>query len=105
LFGLFQHLTSVGGDPARQAVSLTRAVGQVNSIWADRWWTIVQAVWQIDWERSGKSSMALELEIGRSLVGRFGVYVRPGVGIWGRDMIGSYDWNIEGGIRYMFPSF
>ena len=105
LFGVFQHLTSVGGDPARQAVSLTRAIAQVNTIWAERWWTIVQTVWQIDWERSGKSSMALELELGRSLVGRFGVYVRPGVGIWGRDMIGSYDWNIEGGIRYMFPSF
>ncbi len=105
LFGVFQHLTSVGGDPARPAVALTRAVGQVNTIWAERWWTIVQAVWQVDWERSGKSSMALEFEVGRSLVGRFGVFVRPGVGIWGRDMIGAYDWNIEGGVRYMFPSF
>ena len=34
-----------------------------------------------------------------------GVYVRPGGGIWGRDLIGAYDWNIEGGIRSMFPSF
>lgn len=33
------------------------------------------------------------------------VFVRPGVGIWGRDLLGAYDWNIEGGIRYMFPSF
>jgi hypothetical protein len=105
LFGVFQHQTSVGGDPARQAVGLTRAIGQVNTIWAERWWTIVQTVWQVDWERSRKTSMALEFEVGRSLVGRFGMFVRPGVGIWGRDMIGAYDWNIEGGIRYMFPSF
>jgi hypothetical protein len=105
LFGVFQHQISVGGDPARQAVSLTRAIGQVNTIWAERWWTIVQGVWQIDWERSGKSSMTLEFEVGRSLIGRLGVYARPGVGIWGRDVIGAYDWNIEAGIRYMFPSF
>ena len=44
-------------------------------------------------------------EVGRSLIGRLGVYVRPGIGVWGRDVIGAYDWNIEGGIRYMFPSF
>ena len=105
LFGVFQHQTSVGGDPSRQAVALTRAIGQVNTIWAERWWTIVQAVWQVDWERSRKTSMAFEFEVGRSLVGRFGMFVRPGVGIWGRDVIGAYDWNIEGGIRYMFPSF
>ena len=103
LFGVFQHQVSIGGDPARQAVALTRAIGQVNTIWAERWWTIVQAVWQIDWERSRKSSMTLEFEVGRNLVGRWGIFVRPGVGIWGRDV--AYDWNIEGGIRYMFPSF
>jgi hypothetical protein len=105
LFGVFQHLTSVGGDPSRQNVELTRVIGQVNTIWAEKWWTIVQAVWQVDWERSRKSSMALEFEVGRSLVGRLGLYARPGVGIWGRDLIGAYEWNVEGGIRYMFPSF
>jgi hypothetical protein len=105
LFGVFQHQTSVGGDPARQGVELSRVIGQVNTIWAEKWWTIVQAVWQVDWERSRKTSMALEFEVGRSLVGRVGLFVRPGVGIWGRDVIGAYDWNIEGGIRYMFPSF
>ena len=105
LFGVFQHQISVGGDPSRQAVGLTRAIGQINTIWAERWWTVVQGVWQVDWERSGKSSMTLECEVGRSLVGRLGVYLRPGVGIWGRDVIGAYNWNIEGGIRYMFPSF
>jgi hypothetical protein len=62
-------------------------------------------VWQIDWERSAKSSMAMEFEVGRSLVGRLGFYVRPGIGIWGRDLIGAYEWNIETGIRYIFPSF
>lgn len=105
LIGLVQYQTSVGGDPSRRDVSFFRAAGQVNSFWAERWWTILQAIWQVDFERSGKSSMTMELEAGRSLIGRFGAYVRPGVGIWGRDVAGAYQWNIEVGIRYMFRSF
>jgi hypothetical protein len=62
-------------------------------------------VWQIDWERNAKASLALEFEVGRSVVGRWGGYVRPGVGIFGRDLVGAYDWNVEAGVRYMFPSF
>ena len=105
LFGVFQHLTSVGGDPARSDLSLTRATVLINTIFKERWWTTVQGVWQVDWERNGKTSMTVEFELGRNIVGRWGVFVRPGVGIWGRDVIGSYDWNIEGGVRYIFPSF
>jgi hypothetical protein len=105
LFGVFQHQVSVGGDPARADVSFTRAIAQINTIWAERWWTTVQGQWQIDWERSAKSSMTLEFELGRSVVGRWGVFGRPGVGIWGRDLLGAFDWNIEVGIRYIFPSF
>ena len=45
--------------------------------------------------------MALELELGRNAVGKWD----PGIGIFGQNLRGAYDWNIEGGIRYMFPSF
>jgi hypothetical protein len=105
LVGLFTQQVSVGGDPARMPVNRSRLTGQVNSFWAERWWTITQAVWQVDWERSAKSSMTLELEVGRSVVGRWGVFARPGVGIWGQEVPGAYDWNVEVGVRYMFPSF
>jgi len=105
LIGVFTQQISVGGDPDRSSVNLSKAIAQINSFWAERWWTITQAVWQIDWERSAKSSMALELEVGRSLVGRLGMFVRPGVGVWGQDLPGAYDWNVEAGVRYMFPSF
>ena len=105
LFGVFQHQVSVGGDPSRADISISRALVQINSFWAERWWTIVQGVWQVNWERNAKSSMTMEFELGRSLVGRFGAYVRPGVGIWGRDLAGAYQWNIEVGVRYMFGSF
>jgi hypothetical protein len=105
LFGILQHSWSVGGDPSRSDISLSRAAAQINSFWAERWWTIAQAIWLINWERNGSSSMIMELEVGRSIIGRWGLYVRPGVGIWGRDLPGAYEWNIETGIRYMFGSF
>jgi hypothetical protein len=105
LIGLLSYQTSVGGDPSRKDVSLFNITAQVNSFWGQRWWTIVQSVWNVDFERSGKSSMVMEFEGGRNLIGRFGAYVRPGVGIYGRDVIGAYIWNIEIGVRYVFPSF
>ncbi|HKR80287.1 MAG TPA: hypothetical protein VJR69_11350 [Nitrospira sp.] len=105
LIGLLSYQTSVGGDPSRKDVSLFNITAQVNSFWGQRWWTIVQSVWNVDFERSGKSSMVMEFEAGRNLIGRFGAYVRPGVGIYGRDLIGAYVWNVEVGVRYMFTSF
>lgn len=105
LLGLFTQQVSVGGDPARRDLNLSKLIGQINSFWGERGWSIVNAVWQIDWERKAKSSMTLELEVGRNVVGRWGVFVRPGVGIFGRDLLGAYEWNIEAGVRYMFPSF
>ncbi|GKS59360.1 hypothetical protein YTPLAS18_28870 [Nitrospira sp.] len=105
LFGVFQHQSSVGGDATRQSVEVSRFVAQLNTIWDDRLWTLVQSIWQIDWEQNAKSSMTLEFEVGRNVVGRLGAFVRPGVGIWGRQLVGAYDWNIEVGIRYMFGSF
>jgi len=105
LFGVFQHSVSAGGDPSRQDISLTNASVQINTIWAERWWTIVNGVWQVNWEQKAKSSMTLEFELGRNLVGQWGMYVRPGVGIWGNTLIGAYNWNVEVGTRYMFKSF
>ena len=49
--------------------------------------------------------MNLELEVGRNIVGKWGVFIRPGVGIFGQDLPGAYNWNIAGGIRYIFPGF
>ena len=105
LIGSFTQQISVGGDSVRNPVNLSRALVQLNTIWGTQWWTVAQAAWQVDWERSTTGSMALELELDRNVVGKWGVFVRPGVGIFGQNLGGAYDWNIEGGIRYMFPSF
>ncbi len=105
LMGLFTHQVSVGGDPARNSVNVSKATLQVNSFWAQRWWSIVQAEWRVDWERNARSNMTLELELGRNVAEGVGIFVRPGVGIWGQDLPGAYTWNINGGVRYMFRSF
>jgi hypothetical protein len=105
LMGLFTQQLSVGGDSARSSVNVSTAAIQFNTFWGERWWSIAHANWRVDWERSAKSAMILELEVGRNVVGRLGVFVRPGVGIWGQDLPGAYTWNINGGVRYMFRSF
>lgn len=103
LFGVFQHSISAGGDPSRSDISLTQANVQINTIWAERWWSTVQGAWQVNWEQKVTSSMTFEVELGRNVVDRWGMYLRPGVGIWGNDV--PYDWNVEVGTRYMFKSF
>ena len=104
-YTLLQHQLSVGGDPSRQTVSLSRVQVQFNTIWAERWWTQLEAVTQVDWERKATNSMTLEFEGGYRFTKDWGVWVRPGVGLWGRNIPGAYEWNIEAGIRRMFASF
>jgi hypothetical protein len=105
LFGLVTHQLSVGGDPSRKDVQLTGAAAQINTIWAEKWWTTVQGVWIINWELNEKTSMKMEFEFGRNFINTWGAYVRPGVGIWGQSAPGTYNWNVEVGVRYVFGSF
>ena len=72
LLGLFTHQISVAGDPVRSSVNVSKATLQVNSFWAQRWWSIVHAEWRVDWERNAKSNMTVELELGRQCGGTTG---------------------------------
>jgi len=105
LFGALTHQLSVGGDPSRKDVQLTGAVAQINTIWAEKWWTTVQGLWLVNWELNEKTSMKMEFELGRNFISTWGAYVRPGVGIWGQSAPGTYNWNVEVGVRYVFGSF
>jgi hypothetical protein len=105
LFGLIQHQTSIGGDPSRRDVEFSRFALAWNTIWGERWWTLVQAQSQIDWNRNNRSSMTLDFEGGHRLTPKWLAYLRPGVGLWGRDVLGAYEWQVEVGFRRMFASF
>jgi hypothetical protein len=102
---LLQHQFSEGGDPSRNDVSASRIQTWFNTIWADHWWTQLEAVMQVNWEQKEKTSMTLEFEGGYRLTKDWAAWVRPGVGLWGRSLPGAYDWNIEVGIRRMFEGF
>jgi len=105
LIGLFTQQVSVGGDPSRKDVNLTKATLAVTTLWKDRWWSQVQTVLEVDWERKGTIGMSVELEVGRNLIGQWGLFARPGVGIFGQGVGATYDWNVEVGIRRTFKSF
>lgn len=105
LFGFIEHQTSIGGDPSRRDVEFSRFALIWNTIWGERWWTLVQGFTQLDWNRNTRSSMTLEFEGGHRLTPKWLVYVRPGVGLWGRDVLGAYDWSVEVGFRRMVASF
>jgi hypothetical protein len=105
LFGLIQHQTTVGGDPSRKDVELSRFALTVNTVWGERWWTQAQGLIILDWNRNTRTGMTLEFQGGHRLTPKWLVYLQPGVGLFGRDVLGVYDWSIEVGFRRMFPSF
>lgn len=105
LFGLVQHQFSVGGDPSRRDISISRLGVIMNTIWWDRWWTQLEMDTLVNWEQKAKNSATLEFEGGHEFSRNWGVWVRPGIGLWGQAVPGAYDWSIEAGIRRTFPSF
>ena len=107
IFGVLQHQLSVGGNPSRQDISISRFALTTNTIWGDRWWTQLEAVTQVNWERKAKTSMTLEFEGGHRLTKDWGIWVRPGVGLLGQNqpIPSNYEWSLEAGIRRMFSSF
>jgi hypothetical protein len=105
LLAVLQQQLSFGGDPSRRDVSLSRFSVFFNTVWTERWWTQIQAVAQLDWQRDAKCSLTLEFERGHRLTGEWLLWVRPGVGVLGREVIGAYEWNVEVDVRRMFASF
>ena len=105
LIGVLSQQISVGGDSDRKSINISNLSLRINTVWAEKWWSVAQAGWMVNWERSTRGNMNLELEIGRNVVGKWGLFIRPGIGIFGRDLPGAYSWNIKGGIRYIYPSF
>jgi hypothetical protein len=68
----------------------------------EQWWAFIDPKWIVDWSRSNKTALNLEFEVGRKLGEHVCGWVRPGVGLWGDNVIGAYDWQLEVGVRYMF---
>jgi hypothetical protein len=101
LFPFYQHYFSFGGDNGRDINYASIRPAAILTKWPNRWYTVIDPNFFVDFERDGDSGMMLELEIGRSLNKNVSLWIRPGVGVFG-DIPRVYDWNLEGGIRYYF---
>ena len=99
---LVQHFVSVGGNPSRPDVDFSTVQLQLNTLWSKEWWTLVEGDLNLDWTRAAKTGAVLEGEVGRRFGPHWRAWVRPGVGLWGQDVRGTYDWAAQVGMRYMF---
>ena len=101
-FPLVEHFVSVGGDPSQRDVDFSALELQLNTVWSREWWTLLEGDLNLDWTRGAKTGAVLEGEVGRRFGPHWRAWVRPGVGLWGQDVRGTYDWSAQVGIRYMF---
>ncbi len=99
---LVEDFQSVGGDPSTRDVNFTRFSLKMDMPRLEQWWAYIEPRWIVDWARSNKTALNLEFEVGRKLGEHYRVWVGPGVGLWGDGVTGSYDWQLEVGVRYMF---
>ena len=105
LIPLVQHFVDVGGDPRRANIDDTRVRVQLNTIWSEKWYTLVESILDVDWTQHAKTGMTLTAEVGRQLDNHWRVYVEPGGGLWGREAPAGYEWKATVGVRYMFYVF
>ena len=101
-FPFYQQVFSVAGDENRPDInyaSIRPAV--ILTKWPNRWYTVIDPNFFIDFELDNKSGMTLEVEVGRALSKNVIVWGRPGIGVFG-DIPQVHDWNFEAGFRYYF---
>jgi hypothetical protein len=100
---LVQDFNSVGGDPSRRNIHFMRVTSAVNTIWSERWWSIAGLQWNMDWNRTRKTTMNLQGEIGHRLDRHWNVFAGVGAGVVGRDTFLGLDWSAQIGVRWMIP--
>lgn len=102
LFPFYQHYFSFAGENNRPDINYASIrPSAILTKWPNRWYTVIDPNFFIDFERDMDSGMMLEFEIGRAVSKNLTVWIRPGVGVYG-DIPRVYDWNLEGGLRYYF---
>lgn len=108
VFLWIEYLTAVTGhglSTDETSSSESRVRLRVNTVWSKEWWTFIESRLFIDYTQNAKTGMVLFFEGGRRLDSHWRLYVRPGVGLWGRDVPGAFNYGVELGVRYMFYVF
>jgi hypothetical protein len=100
VFPYVQQFWAFGGTSDAQ-VNTTLLRSGFLTIWPQRIYTYAEPSVYIDWESNAQTGATLEIELGRFVTRNLGLYVRPGVGLWG-DIAPVYKWNFEVGLHYFF---
>jgi hypothetical protein len=101
VFPYVQQFWSFGGTSDRD-INTTLLRAGVLKRWPRRTYTYVEPSLYVDWVRDGRTGFTLEVELGRFFTKSLGLYLRPGVGLWGDNVPPVYNWNFEVGMRYLF---
>ncbi len=101
-FTVVQDFRSVGGDPSRVELNYMQVQPVINTIWSERWWTLVQGTFYIDWNSNRKTTMNLLGEVGHQFDNRWNVFAAAGAGVVGQDTFLGLDWTVQAGVRWVF---
>jgi hypothetical protein len=82
VFPYVQQFWAFGGTSDVQ-INTTLLRSGFLTIWPKQTYTYVEPSVYIDWERNAQTGATLEIELGRFVTKNLGLYVRPGVGLWG----------------------
>lgn len=104
LLTVVQDFNSVGGDPSRADLHYMQVQTTFNTIWSERWWTAAVGIWNIDWNNNRKTTMNLLGEVGHRFDNNWRMFVRPAVGVMGRETFLGLDWAVEAGVRWTFKT-
>jgi hypothetical protein len=103
-FTVVQDFNSVGGDPGRADLHYLQVQPNFNTIWSEHWWSSVIGTVAVDWNNNRKTTMNLQAEFGHQFDNHWNLFVRPGVGVLGRDTFLGVDWAVQAGIRWVFET-
>ena len=101
VFPYVQQFWSFGGSTDRE-INTTLLRSGLLTRWPKRTYTFVEPSLYVDWVQDGRTGFTLEAELGRFFTKSLGLYLRPGVGLWGDNVPPVYNWNFEVGLRYLF---
>jgi hypothetical protein len=101
LFPYIQQFWTFGGTTDVDINTTLLRTGLLTR-WPQRTYTFVEPSLYVDWEHDGRTGFTLEAELGRFVTKGLGLYLRPGIGLWGDKLPPVYNWNFEVGFRYIF---
>lgn len=101
-FPYIQHGKAIGGDASREQVEYTNLRASLLTRLPAKTYSFIEYSYWIDHQRSNVASSQIKAELGRFVLPKTGVYIRPGTGLSGTDQRYGMHWSLEIGLRHFF---